>query len=459
MSASLMKHQVAGAEWLLQRDRAMLAWDMRLGKTATALRAWEEANDGPVLVLCPATARENWRREALRFCRRSPSVQVIDDASRRVDAGADVVVTNYDKLQNPHFRMSLLENARRGQWGALILDEAHYLKTPGSHRTKHVLGGKGVQAPLISRARRVWELTGTPMPNHPGELWTHCFYLFPQAIQYNGHTMAQWEFEVRYCVLQETDYGVRVVGGRNLGELKRSLSPYVQRLREADVWPDAAKGRRVDVWPLDVGGIRYQNLPGLVAKLQQVYGDVAGIDHFDAATLDAYLVAINAERDALATVRRETATLKAVAVSLLVREELENEGSHKTIVFAHHRDAIETLAKGLASFNPAIVHGSTAAGNRQGEIDRFSADPLCRVFIGQIQAAGQAIDLSAGSNVVFVEASWTPGENAQAAARAIGPRQTRPVWVRFAYLPRSIDENVMRANARKTKMINEVLGS
>lgn len=409
-------------------------------------------------MLCPAVARENWRREALRFCEEPPRVQVVEATNDVLDRGADIVVTNYDKLQNQDLRQILHTNAGRGPWGALILDEAHYLKTPAAKRTQIVLGGakRGGIPPLINYARRVWELTGTPMPNHPAELWTHCRYLFPKSIEYQGRPMTLWEFELRYCQLVETDYGMKIVGGKNLGELKEKLKPYLHRLREADVFPGAAKARRVDVWPLDVGTTKYPDIPNLVAKLQQVYGDVTRIDHFGQDDIDAYLTAIQAERDNLSIIRRETATLKAVGVVLLVREELES-GAPKTLLFAHHRDAIETLSKGLKPFEPAVVHGGTSASARQSEIDRFNVDPTCRVFIGQITAAGQAIDLSAAANVVFVEASWTPGENAQAMARACGPRQTRPVSVRFAYLPRSIDENVMRANARKTAMINEVL--
>jgi len=433
----------------------MLAWDMRVGKTATALRAWEEsAERGPALVLCPATARENWRREALRFCTEQPRVQILDQTNIPIDPAADIVITNYHKLQVPDMRKRLRGNAGRGPWGALILDEAHYLKNCGADRTKVVFGGghKG-QTPLINLAHRVWELTGTPMPNHPAELWTHCYHLFPEAIQYNGHTMELWEFELQYCVLQQTEFGMRVVGGKNLSDLRQRLSPFVHRLKACEVF--AADMRRVDTWPLDVGVGKFPNLPELVAKLTQRFGEVSGIEHFDNATLDAYLEAINVEHDAVASLRRDIGTLKAVAVSHLVREEIEN-GAPKTIVFAHHRDAIETLKTGLNLFEPAVIHGGTLPSARQNEIDRFNGDPACRVFIGNIQAAGQSIDLSAGSNVVFAEASWTPGENAQAMARASGPRQKAAVWVRFAYLPRSIDENVMRANARKTAMINQV---
>ena len=441
----------------------MLAWDMRLGKTAAALRAWEATKSlGALLVICPMTVCENWKREAARFCVSSPVVQILKQTKQKVDPAADIVIVNYDKFINTDLRQTLLQNANRGHWGALVLDEAHYLKTAAAERTKHIFGNskheRHISAPLIKCAKRVWELTGTPMPNHPGELWTHCRHLYPEAIQYQGHTMEEWEFELRYCVLQQTEYGMKIVGGKNLMELKGRLEPYVSRLRERDVYPDGAPvHRRIDSWPLDMGiDHKFPDLPALVTTLHQTYGSFGAIDQFDQATIDAYLRTINAEHDQVATIRRAVGTLKAIAVTLLVREELEN-GGPKTVVFAHHRDAIETLQKGLQIFKPAVIHGDVTGDARQAEIDRFASDPTCQVFIGQTQASGVGIDLSAASNVVFCEAEWSPGENAQAMARVLGPNQKAPaVLIRFAYLAGSIDEAVARALARKTAMIDQV---
>jgi SWI/SNF-related matrix-associated actin-dependent regulator 1 of chromatin subfamily A len=457
-SPQLMPHQTDGVRLLAGAKRKMLAWDMRLGKTATALRAWDEvATEGPLLVLCPATARANWAREAATWCPEA-RVQVLWASSDRPDYSADIVITNYDKLTNKTFAQAL-RMWRSADRGVLVLDEMHYLKNPRAERTKRVYGvtyGKPDAriVPLIDRFDRIWGLTGTPMPNHPAELYSHCRALWPDAIKYSGHVMELWEYELRYCVLQQTEYGTRVVGGQRLDELKQRLVPYIHRLKSSDVMPHDLK--LVETWPLDIGAARVtHDLPELVAKLQQRFGDVSEIERWDEETVDAYLQAINVEHDAVARVRRDVGTLKAVSTALLVREEIENNAP-KTLVFAHHRDAIETLTKGLASCNPAVIHGDVPAQRRQLEIDRFHADPSCKVFIGQIVAAGQSIDLSAAEHIVFCEASWTPGENAQAMARASGPRQTKPVWVRFAYLAGSIDENILRACARKTAMINQL---
>jgi SWI/SNF-related matrix-associated actin-dependent regulator of chromatin subfamily A-like protein 1 len=124
-------------------------------------------------------------------------------------------------------------------------------------------------------------------------------------------------------------------------------------------------------------------------------------------------------------------------------------------VFAHHREALTTLEKILAPWQPAVLHGGTE--RRDEQIDRFQNDPACMVFIGQLQAAGSSINLQAAERVLFVEASWTPGDNDQAYSRVYRAGQTKPVLVRFLYLPGSIDEAVMRALARKSAMISQVI--
>lgn len=452
-------HQVKGVEWLKANPKGMLAWQMRVGKTATAIRAWEEtAEQGPALVIPPATGREMWRREFQRWAIEQhipPKVQVLKDGNTPIDPNIDVLVVNYEKLLNPNVSKRLRGFPRR--WGVIIPDEAHRLKSPDAQCTQLFYGGgHHKRNPLTHYSDRVWPLTGTPTPNHPGEIWTHAYNLWPEALKYRADKpMELWEFELGFCVLKQDQRGnYNVVGGKNLAELKQRLAPHVNRLLLKDVvdMPPV----RVDTWPLDMdttsGEGRYPDAPELLEKLNR-FGSFDDIERFDNTTLDAYLACITAESAHLATLRRETGTLKAIATTFLLREELENGGA-KTIVFAHHRDAIETLQKGLKDFQPAVLHGATK--DRYAEIDRFTEDENCRVFIGQLQAAGSIIDLSAAENVLFVEASWTPGDNEQAMFRALGKNQTKPVLVRFTYLKGSVDEAVNRACARKAATIAQL---
>lgn len=440
----------------------MLAWEMGVGKTAPLLRAWENTAElGSALVLCLNSAKENWAREAAKFAVDKdwpPRVQVLRDGLTPIDPAAGIVVCNYEKLLLPHV-IKRLRGARR--WGALICDEAHRLKTLDSKTTNAVYGlapRRGTPVtPLAQHAERVWLATGTPMPNHPGELYTHMAALWPDRLQYNGHTMEPWEFEAAFCQVKQTRYGFQVVGSRNHEELRERLNPVMHRLTRAQVL--TLPPCRIDAWPLTIEGYSgpVPNLPDILGTLADRYGTPDQIERFDDGTLDAYLSCIQSEVSQLATLRRETAQLKAVCVGLMVKEELEC-GAPKTVLFAYHTEAIETLVKILAPFEPAAIHGGVPEAKRQVEIDRFQTDPKCGVFVGQLQAAGSSLNLQAGKRVVFVEADWCPGQNDQAIARVYRKGQSDPVLVRFTYLPGSIDEAVNRALARKAAMISRVIG-
>jgi SWI/SNF-related matrix-associated actin-dependent regulator 1 of chromatin subfamily A len=93
----------------------------------------------------------------------------------------------------------------------------------------------------------------------------------------------------------------------------------------------------------------------------------------------------------------------------------------KVLVFAHHAEVIAALSRHLGEYSPAVITGSTTPREREEAVDKFLMDQRCRVFVGNIQAAGTAITLVGPkckcSDVIFVESSWTPMDNAQAACR------------------------------------------
>ena len=117
--------------------------------------------------------------------------------------------------------------------------------------------------------------------------------------------------------------------------------------------------------------------------------------------------------DDLARVRHGTALAKVPLVVKYVTEVLEG-GVQKIVVFAHHRDVIAQLVEGLSSYQPVTVIGGMGPQERQDSIDAFQDEPLVRVFIGNIQAAGTGITLApASSRCIFAELSWTPAEMTQ----------------------------------------------
>jgi SNF2 family DNA or RNA helicase len=418
----LFPYQETGAAWLAKVGRGLLADEMGLGKSAQAIVAAQRLNPAPtVAVVCPASLRENWYREFERFWDGLPSY--------------DLHVESYDKVA-------------RGELGdreydVLILDEAHYLKNHKAKRTQAILGrkcdGKGG---LVARAKHVFALTGTPTPNNPSELWPLARALFPEAI-WNLKTerpMAYWTFTERYCVVRDTGFGLKIIKGRNVAELRERLGPHVLRRRKEEVLQDLPP-------------IRFEMLPveGKLTLPPDGKVDAALVaDILEAKGVDG-LAEIAPH---VASLRRLTGLAKVGPVIEWVKEWLEG-GGQKLVLFAHHRDVILALEEGLGA-GVASVTGATTPLLRQEAIDDFQNDPGCRVFIGQLQAAGTGLTLTAASDLLFVETSWVPAENQQAAMRIHRIGQRNACLVRVASLAGSIDEDIQEALKRKLTDIRKL---
>lgn len=429
---NLFPYQKEGVRFLANHTRALLADTMGLGKSAQAVVASQHAAQGhpdrlsPILVVCPASVVENWKREFSLWWKHGGLFR------------HELTVVSYD-------RVARAPGAYAKQWRVVILDEAHYLKNPKAKRTKAVFGPKmnGIGG-VIENARHVWCLTGTPAPNNPSELWPMLHALNPGAIIPPGEKMYGpmnfWQFTRRFCVVKNNGFGDVIVRGQRLDELKQRMAPFVLRRRKEEVLKDLPE-------------IRFGEL---VLSGDHASEALRALEHEDTAKLRKALAegpgALSKLSTEMATVRRLTALAKAPAVAEWVKEWLE-ACDDKLVIFAQHREALATLEAALASYGPAVVHGAKTQVARQAEVDAFQQDSARRVFLGQIQAAGTGVTLTAASDLIFLEQSWTPAENAQAAMRIHRIGQKRGCLVRVAMLAGSIDEAVQRVLARKTEDI------
>ena len=424
---SLFPYQAEGAEFLTGHNRALLADGMGLGKSAQAIVAAGKVGARTVVVICPAIARINWRREWDMW-------------------GGDetVFIESYDTIVR---RASTRDHIKKLSPDLIILDEAHYLKNRTSKRTKCLYGTYCKGDGLVSLAPRVWLLTGTPTPNDVSEIYTHISALWPDMLPGDGK---YFTFLQRYCSFDSTPFGIKILGNKRetLPELRSNLNSVMLRRRAEDVLKDLPP----IVWQ------------DMTVEPDQINSELAALEASpEVMSIKAVLGDINAElvdadNIAMATLRKLTGIAKAHVIGKLVSEELEANAYDKVIIFAHHRDVIAELLEELAEYGAVSITGSTSQTTRQHHIDEFQNNPAVRVFIGQIQACATAITLHAANQVIFAEASWTPSDNAQAAKRAHRIGQTRPVMVRMIGLAGSIDEAVTRVLARKSRLISEALG-
>jgi len=366
----------------------MLADDMGLGKTAQAIRAADAVRAKRVLVICPAGVRPVWRAEIDKW--------TLGDARWMVRGYTEIVRSNSKYADAVKFKPDLL-----------ILDEAHYLKSPRAKRTKRVYG------PLARVAGRVWALTGTPMPNDPSELWTHARVLGGEERRYEEfvHHLYRRTKDVR-AELPEIDWQEWPVEGR---------------------MPDLSEAVEPAVWT------RLQTL------LESIDDDADAGARIDAAE--------ELERLAphLGTLRRLVGLAKVKGVCERLLDETNADHTPR-VIMAYHRDVMEEAVDLLGGQSAvAMIHGSTTPAAREEAVRRFQAGEV-PFFLGQIQAAGTGLTLTAAHHLVFLELDWSPANIAQAAKRIHRIGQDEPCLIRTAHLPNSLDEAISRTLTSKARM-------
>jgi SNF2 family DNA or RNA helicase len=441
----LRPYQHEGASFLADTTKAkgrLLGDEPGLGKTRQAIAACDTLQARRVLVLCPAVAKSHWQREFQTLQTLKRQIQVLNQQRDTIDPKRPqgmplVVIVNYDLIHGPEqpLRRKLLAQA----WDALVLDEAHALKNPDAKRTRFIYGKRldGAAPSLVSQCQHVFVLTGTPMPNHSGELWTHLHALTPSLIPdplRPEHPLTYERFCDRYAVIQNTPWGNKVVGSKNLPDLNKRLQPFMLRRRKVDVLKD---------------------LPPLTFELYALTLDAPPpsdpvLDQLSDQDLESLLAA----PAAISTARRMLGEAKALPAVALALSELESDPKSKLIIFCHHISVLDLMAQAFfGKVKIARIDGRTSPKDRDLAIEAFQRNPDTRIFLGQIQAAGVAITLTASSNVLIVEPSFVPAQNVQAASRAHRFGQKNSVLVRYLFCPGTLDERIIKILHRKTRDI------
>jgi SWI/SNF-related matrix-associated actin-dependent regulator 1 of chromatin subfamily A len=419
------EYQKAGVQFLDTHPSSLLADDPGLGKT---IQVCGFLNLRPeirlVLIVCPASVKYVWPRELARWL--TDKSRTVAVAGVALDVSAEILVCNYDLLR----KFDAVLKGRR--YDLLVLDEAHYIKTPRAQRTRacKLLGALA--------ARKVL-LTGTPIMNRPGELWSLLNFLDAKS----------WgpffPFAIRYCDAQRGQFGWDFTGASNLGELNERLraSGTMLRRRKVDVLPQLPRvTRQVVPLPVDMTPV----LEELTERLAELMG-------FDPQAPPFEIDPVRIPFELIAAIRRETGTTKVQAALAFIAD--ETEGLDKVVIYAHHHDVLEALHGTLSP--SVLVTGRTPLKARAQAIARFQEPGAPKYFIASIAAMGVGITLTAASRVIFVEQSWTPAEMEQAECRLHRIGQANAVLSQYLVVRDSIDEKILSAVVGKMRVIERVL--
>lgn len=437
--------QEDGIRFSLRKGNVLIGDEMGLGKTVQALGVINSIQiQHGVLIVCPATLKLNWRNEVKNWLVRKFSVEVVDK-NQLINPESQVVIVNYEMLKG-----RVLESVMSRRWDVLIVDEAHYLKSRTSKRTKVLLGDvtknkTSVRTEgVIKRCSRILMLTGTPIMNHPFEIFPLVNAICPEEFG------SFWQFVRRYCDPVHSRFGWDFKGAANLDELNRKLRLFcmIRRLKSEVLKELPEKRTQVILFP-DTSKLKDREL-ALIRKHEIPYDTEEDISQAW-EQIRRKKTAFNE----MSTIRRETGIAKVKLSVEHIKTVLDEE--QKVVVFAHHHEVIRLLQSELVEFNPVVLTGEQSQVERDHAVNTFQNDPTCRVFLGSIRAAGTGITLTASSVVIFVEIDWTPGWIDQAADREHRIGQLRQVLVQFIVIDGTMDARILSLITTKRSVINAAL--
>jgi SWI/SNF-related matrix-associated actin-dependent regulator 1 of chromatin subfamily A len=432
LADGLFPHQIEGVAFLLGRRRAILADDMGLGKTRQAIVSLRHLTPGsPRLVVCPASVKRNWARE---ICVVAPdaSILVIEGAVPLFQT-AEWVIINYDVLARH------LADLLRVPWGALVFDEAHYLKNHTSARSK-LSRQLTATAAATTPALAVQLLTGTPLTSRPRDL----FVLLQLAAHPLGRSFLS--FAKRYCAAEKGEYGWKTGGASNIEELTVQLHGVMLRRSKDDV---LALPPKLRTWlPVEVPS-------GTGARaIKKVFELLAGKDARPVQSRDVELRRRGKLLAFLVEARQALACAKVKATLDFVKGAIDQ--GEKVIIFSCFDAPIQELATELGE-TAVVVTGKTPTAMRQPLVDRFQHDADARVFVANIIAGGTGLNLTAATQVVFNDLDWVPTNHWQAEDRAYRIGQTRTVNVSYFVARDTIDDFVQAVLETKAALVNAIV--
>jgi len=421
---------------------------MGLGKTIQAL-AWLQLHPEkrPAVILCPAHLKLNWAQEIEQTIGEH-SVQVLSGTDTNQPIWGDIVIINYDILHNKYDTATDSIGKKRKKeleytgWvdflidkkpQVLIIDEAHAIKSNQALRTK-------ATKKLAKKVQHVIALTGTPIVNKPIEGF-NILQVVDKTVFPNF-----WKFAQKYCDAKHNGFGWDFNGASNKEELHRILTQTVMiRRRKQDVLKDL---------PSKI----YSYVPMEITNHKEYTKAEADFINYIAEKKGqkAAAKAKNAEHLAKIEALKQLAVKGKMNQAIdWIKNFLETNGQ-KLVVFCVHKEMVNTLMDEFGDV-AVKVDGSVSAKGRDEAVKAFQNDPGVKLFVGNIQAAGTGLTLTAASSVAFLELPWTPGELVQAEDRCHRIGQQNSVNVYYLLANGTIEQKIAGLLDNKRSVLDAVI--
>lgn len=450
---ALWPHQAAEVAQHATVPKKLLAWSPRLGKTLAAIESMKAAGyRGKGLVICPLVVAPQWVEQlALAGL---PVLRGYAMSTRELAAALEanplsVIVLNYDKAayrspEERRLRKTGLVLRTILKWAppAVIVDESHYIKDPGTGRAKAV-------HKLTAAARWVRLLTGTPTPNHYGDLWSQAHCVAPDL-------WGTWpQFRQTYLIT-DAIYPSRVIAHINVPELQAKLLRCAGFVRREDVFgPDSWQEvvRTIDLPP--AARKQYEHLakewildaefePGAAeVRADHVLKRLVRLQQFCAGYLPDELGVLH-----------DVHSAKLDAVDADLSEIVAAD--EKAVIFHRFRWEGERYEKLAREHTKTVyrISGDTPTAARAAFVRAFAAAPHEAIAIVQTRSGGIGISFAEATHALFVSQSFSFSDEEQARDRIYKRGASR--CVTFYQMRETVDEYVADAIRTKTSIHESV---
>ncbi|OGV60970.1 MAG: hypothetical protein A2283_09975 [Lentisphaerae bacterium RIFOXYA12_FULL_48_11] len=450
---TLRAYQKDGLGWLgfLQKFGfgGCLADDMGLGKTVQVLamlevrrklRAGQKNGDkdciNPSLVVVPRSLIFNWKQEAGRF---TPKMRILDHTGilrkRQVPdfQNCDMILTTYGTLKRD------IEYLKDIVFDYVILDEAQFIKNAQAHTAK---------AARLLKSRHRLAMSGTPIQNHLGELWSLFEFLNPGMLG------------------TATVFSLTEAGGRNPPQetrdlLARALRPFILRRTKKQVAKDLPERTEETLYcELD------RNQRKLYNELRDHYRaslktkiDEEGINNSKIMVLEALLRLRQAacHPGLLDGDRVHESSAKLEALVPQISEVIEED--HKVLVFSQFTSFLSIVRRKLDSMGIRYEYLDGQTRDRESKVNTFQNDSDCRLFLISLKAGGLGLNLTAAEYVFLLDPWWNPYIEAQAIDRAHRIGQTRKVFAYRLIAKDTVEEKVLELQKTKKDLADSIINA
>ena len=447
LKAELRPYQQEGLNWLqFLREYELggiLADDMGLGKTiqtlAHLLLEKESGRaDRPSLVVAPTSLMVNWRREAGRF---TPGLKVLvlhgPERASRFDAIAehDLVLTTYPLLPRD-------ADALRAQpWHMLVLDEAQNIKNPRA---------KAAEVVRSLDARHRLCLTGTPLENHLGELWSQFHFLMPGLLgdEKTFRRLFRKPIEKQGDRLRQQ-------------QLQRRIAPFLLRREKAEVVTDLPRKTEI-ISEVELEGAQrdlYETIRVAMNEKVRREIDKKGIERSQIVILDALLKLRQVccdprllKMDAAKKVR-QSAKLEQLMAML---PEMIEEG-RRALLFSQFTSMLKLIENAVGKHKIPYVKLTGQTRDRETPVDRFQSGEA-PLFLISLKAGGAGLNLTAADTVIHYDPWWNPAVERQATDRAHRIGQDKAVFV-YKFVTRgTVEEKIAAMQQHKQALADALFG-